>query len=95
MSHLRLVHSSDETSISYPIDAVYSKSNSMLSHIYRKHRTSIIRSSENSDVSAGVISDEYDVHELASSGILSLPSVVNHDVDILLSRDVHAQKKNY
>ena len=96
MSYVRLVHSSDENvSISCPVnecDAVYTKINSVLSHIYRRHRNSIVCPS--TSPVPNVLS--YSVDEVITPGTsmdLSLPDAISHDVDILLQRDEHERKK--
>lgn len=94
MSHLRLVHQCESNiSLPCPVDecsAVYSKVNSLCSHIYRKHKDAAALSSclGSSNMSAASPHEE-------SNFIfdLSLPETVNHDVDQLLCRDADVQKK--
>ena len=94
MSHVRLVHRSDSgISLTCPIrgcDALYSKVNSVCSHIYRRHRDITASSSDGASI------DNTKSPESISSGILvdlSVPPSLCHDVNQLLHRDGYEQKK--
>ena len=102
MSHVRLVHQSDsDFSLSCPIqgcDAVYSKVNSVCSHIYRRHKLDSTASSSEA-IDSTHRNDHIDdptVQESTSSGILmdiSVPPSLTHDINQLLHRDEYEQKK--
>ena len=92
MSHLRLVHHEEDCVVQCPVqdcDAFYSKVNSLCSHVYRKHRGIYAISSARSTCQ--------DVPKVSGSGIIIidffLPSSLSHDVNQLLQRDAHEQKK--
>ena len=96
MSHVRLVHVSDtEFRLSCPVQgccSVYSKVNSICSHIYRKHMSNAEKSSGETNMTQ---SDE-SFQATTSSGVLmdvSLPESISYDVDKLLHRDGYEQKK--
>lgn len=97
MSHLRQVHSESDLKDSLPClvgecGAIYSKVNSLCSHVYRKHKDSTL-SSGSICIPCG---DNSTVQESISSDILSdlsLPNSLTHDINQLLHRDVHEQKK--
>lgn len=92
MSHVRLVHQFDSgISLSCPVhgcSAVYSKVNSICSHIYRQHK--------DATGSCEVLHRAEPAQESTSSGILmdlSLPPALSHDIHQLLHTDVYEQQK--
>ena len=94
---MRLVHSESAEDFSMPCPvsgcgAIYPKANSVLSHIYRKHRNEISsQSCAVDDASPGESMDA--VVTSATPTDLLLPDNICHDVDILLHRDEHERKK--
>ena len=93
MSHLCQVHRSEKSKVKFscPVSrcsAVYSKVNSLCSHVYRIHRDDLRSTS-----SVIPAAREQEPSLLDGSSDFSLPSSVSHDVDQLLHRDVHEQKK--
>ena len=74
-------------------NAAYSRTNSVRSHVYRRHRSSIICSSDSAIVNAssGTVVKELVVTPVPHMD-LSLPGTISHDVDILLHRDEREQK---
>ena len=97
MSHIGLVHASDDISMPCLIrgcNAVYSRANSVSSHIYRKHRKSIIHLSNSAD---GIVSPS-DNRQESSTPVtpmdLSLPGDIRHHIDILLDRSENEHKKS-
>lgn len=102
MSHLRQVHSSElNVSISCPVDEcslVYSKVNSLCSHIYRHHKSkdlhthssSVLLDSSTSSTTITQYPDgEHSLGSLTESNLL----LVSHEVNQLLHRDMHEQMK--
>ena len=90
---MRLVHQFDSgISLSCPVygcSAVYSKVNSIGSHVYRQHKDATGGSCE-------VLHRAEPAQESTSSGILmdlSIPPSLSHDIHQLLHTDVHEQKK--
>ncbi len=95
MSHLRQVHQCANISLPCPVDkcsAVYSKVNSLCSHIYRVHKdvTAVSSCQESSSSSMAFFSPHQESNFIFD---LSLPESVSHDVDQLLCRDADVQKK--
>lgn len=91
LSHLRLVHHSESrVELSCPADscnAVYSKVNSLCSHMYRTHRDM---------VSSSLVRHNPAMQEQTSASVsldLSLPGSVSHAVDQLLHTDAYKQMK--
>ena len=97
MSHLRQVHESEDVAIFCPVpecNAIYSKVNSLCSHVYRKHRNYMY--STNTSEGIADVQGPADVQNPAFNDVLdlSIPSSIAHDVNHLLHRDVFEQKKN-
>lgn len=97
-SHLRQVHLTESNiSLSCPVgecSAVYSKVNSLYSHVYRKHNGLLSASSVTTD-NSGMNSIARQDQPTSSALMLdlSLPESLSYDVDRLLHRDAHEQKK--
>lgn len=99
MSHLRQVHQSETNiSLSCPMDeccSVYSKVNSLCSHVYRRHKD-LLSGSVRDTSTAAITRQAGDSSEATSSGFifdLSLPESLRHDVNQLLHLDAYEQKK--
>ena len=91
MGHLKQVHESEGASVTCPVnecDALYSKVNSLCSHVYRKHRGSTV----SRPFVPGASRSENDF-ELATDFNFPIPSSIVHDVNQLVHRDAAEQKK--
>ena len=104
MSHLRKVHSSElNISLSCPIDEcslVYSKVSSLCSHIYRNHKRKDLHAHFNSvlpsSTSLATITHRDSDDDISFSDnhkADSHISLVSHEINQLLHRDMYQQKK--
>ncbi len=100
MSHLRQVHVSDvDISVSCPVrecGTVYSKVNSLCSHIYRRHKDLLlVLDSTKANVTScdKTIASEIETSTSIITLDHSVPDSFDHDVNVLLHKDGTEQKK--
>ena len=99
MSHLRNVHQSEtEISVSCPMhecSAVYSKVNSLCSHVYRKHKAllSIPVGSSTTASPSGRVDNPFEANVSDFVDDIFFPDSLSHDIHQLLHRDAYELKK--